>query len=812
MKYYAKIGKSDTLYDVYPSIKVVDKLNEELDMVEFTLKPIDYELDLDFKNYNGLIMVTLFADDVVYKYLYLSYYKVVNVAYHPKKLYKYVFQCVSPTFNLQRITLPNKLITQPLGDNKRTIYEEIVKIRDVYCNWLVLADELQELLNVPCPQMQFTKSTLHEILISLFAVVNLVPKMLDYDMLGFLSLEGTTNKYPIENVIRIEKQNSIDNYCDALDYDIENAISDDDDITTTWIAPTSEEAMLTTENFLWQLPSDIYEITNVAVKVNIDVKTTNSLDQWQSIENAYVDITEFVVPKIVWDTLRETVSAGHIKGEYKRNYLYYDANKIYGNYSTQNWLNIETFKSIENAIYWSMVGKLIGATEYTDLVVTSDFRSICLQVTYKSEMDNSRIAIVKKGINKPENFMISNQDDAYIDAINFGKQKQEFINRLGNEVATGQANFENISINTLYMIPNLGDWVENYIITQREMLLKENNILINYQLTKDYVLKTGYSGLNQMKRFTSIDTENTMIRNDLLMYNFKFSYNSENNDNAYENTSSIAEMIINNYGKKSENGKTLHLINTIAKGGKYIGLTYDGYSNNNEYFLVNAQNKFIANFITSQFSFETNAKVGDYTLIEDDTKAYSKIPVRYVDNNGEFEYIAIKFGQGEEARNINDINTIRRFPLIYSTGYDKGYIRKLINKDNREITAISMQFRTLSNKDDGIFVYDNFLKHCDLYPHNSTNLKLFVYNTEDEELFKENQYNENTTKPIGQEINYANIVFNSEERSIDFQTYLGIGYFSIGLIDNENNLLLGINKYEINLNDKGFKIYLNNYF
>ena len=124
MKYYAKIGNSNTLYDIYPNVKVVDKLSEELDMVEFTLKPIDYELDLDFKNYNGLIMITLFADDVVYKYLYLSFYKCVNVAYSPKKMYKYVLQCVSPTFNLQRITLPNKLITQPISDTKRTIYEE----------------------------------------------------------------------------------------------------------------------------------------------------------------------------------------------------------------------------------------------------------------------------------------------------------------------------------------------------------------------------------------------------------------------------------------------------------------------------------------------------------------------------------------------------------------------------------------------------------------------------------------------------------------------------------------------------------------
>lgn len=808
MKYYAKIGNSNTLYDVYPSIKVVDKLSEELDMVEFTLKPIDYELDLDFKKYNGLVMVTLFVDDVVYKYLYLSYYKCVNVAYSPNKMYKYVLQCVSPTIALQRITLPNKLITQPISSSKRTIYEEVVKIRDVYCNWLEFADELQELLNVPCPQMQFTKSTLHEILISLFAVVNLVPKMLDYDMLGYLSLEGISSEHPIDDIIRIEKQNSIDNYCDALDYDIENAISDDNDITTTWITPTTDEAMLTTENFLWELPSEIYEIKKVEVMANIKVE--DKITE----ENIYlnkVDITDNVVHKLVWDTFRTSSKAdpkdtNEIR--YKRNNLYYEGKKIYGNFTEKNYLNIELPLSIIKVII-NAVSKQYDTSKY-NISLTVDNRDIALKVTYQSELDNARINIIKQGVEFPQNFMISNQDDAYIDAINFGKQKQEFINRLGNEVATGQCNFKINNINTLFAIPDLGEWVEDYIITQREMMLKENNILINYQLTKDYVLKTGYSGLKQMKRFTSIDTENTMIRNDLLMFNFKFSFNSENNDNSFENTTSIAEMIINNYGNESDNGKTLHLVNTIDKQGRYLGFGDERYSNNNEYFLVNAQNKFIANFVTSQFTFETNAKVGDYTLIEDDTKAYSKVPVRYVDNNGEFKYIAIKFGQGEPARDIQEVDVIRKYPLIRSVGYNKGYIRKLINKDNREITAISMQFRVVNNKDEGIFVYDNFLKHCDLYPHSATTLFLYTQYYKDLEDFEKNKYNMNTKNVIGQASNSI-VTFNGNERSITFNNVLSeTGFFTIGLVDRDNNLLLGINYENINTIFSSLKIYLNN--
>lgn len=809
MKYYAKIGNSDIIYDVYPSVKIVDKLSEELDMVEFTLKPIDYELDLDFKKHNGLVMVTLFVDDVVYKYLYLSYYKCVNVAYSPNKKYKYVLQCVSPTIALQRITLPNKLITQPISGSKRTIYEEIIKIRDVYCDWLVLADELQELLNVPCPQMQFTKSTLHEILISLFAVVNLVPKMLDYNTLGYLSLEGIASEHSIESIIRIEKQNSIDNYCDALDYDIENAISDDNDITTTWITPTTDEAMLTTENFLWELPSEIYEIKKVEVMANIQVE-----DKFTE-ENIYlnkVDITDNVVYKLVWDTFRSSAKADPKDTDairYKRNNLYYEGKKIYGNFTEKNFLNIDLPLSIIRVIV-NAVSKQYDTTNY-NISLTVDNRDIALKVTYQSELDNSRIAIIKQGVTIPQNFMVSNQDDAYIDAINFGKQKQEFINRLGNEVATGQCNFKIVNINTLYSIPNLGEWVEDYIITQREMMLKENNILINYQLTKDYVLKTGYSGLNQMKRFTSIDTENTMIRNDLLMFNFKFSFNSENNDTSFENTTSIAEMIINNYGNESVNGKTLHLVNTIGKNGVYLGFDDERYSNYNEYFLVNSQNKFIANFVTSQFTFETNAKVGDYILIEDDTKAYSKVPVRYVDNNGEFKYIAIKFGQGEPARNVEAIAVIRKYPLITSTGYDQGYIRKLINKDNREITAISMQFRVINNKDEGIFAYDNFLKHCDLYPHSATNLKVFVKWVKTEEELNLEKYNETTNNAIGEESIYSNVVFNANERSIEFRNVLGeYGYFCIGLVDSNNNLLLGINYTNIDAINTSLKIYLNN--
>lgn len=805
MKYYISLFNEEKLYDVYPNVKVIEKLSEELDMYEFTLKPLDYELDLDFKKYNGLIPVSLYLNNTLYKKMYLSYYKCVNVSYNPKK-YKYVFQCTSPTLLLQRISLPNKLITQPIIDEKRTIYEELTKIMSVYAPNIQIDSRLQIILSVPCPEMQFTKSTLHEVLIGLFAVVNLVPKMTDYNFLSFMSLEGNEQEqiHSLNKIIRIEKENRIDAYADALDFDIENAIINNNLTTTSWLHATSEEAIITTDNAIWELPTDIYEIQKVLITGEIYYKVSTE-EGTQEFEISELDITEYVVPKVIYDTKRSSSAPIEDSLKYKRNFLYYEENKIKGaGFNENTWVvGMDSSDAISNVIRLAMERE---GLEQPILSTSHDARVKMLKVIYVGETDNSRVKIIKNGIETPINHMISNQDDAYIDLINFGNQKQELINRIGNEIATGQANYKLDNLDIFDYIPYIGDYFEeNYIATQREMLLKESNVLINYQLSKDYVLKTGYSGLNQLKRFTSIDTQNTTIRNDLFLYNFKFSFNKNDNDEVGNNTLHIAEKLLENYGNQV-NGYDFHLIRTWEKYGIVEQLE------NNQYFLINAKNTYVADSILSHFQFENNVKIGEY--IKKSNGVYTKFPLKYTDDNGEFERIDIYFGQGEQFRNVKDFDIVKKYPLVEMDleTFDSKPIFKYLYKDNREITAITFQFRVLNNKEEDIFVYNNFLKWCGLYSHEATNLKIYKQFYNNKEDFERNKYNEKSILNIGLIDENANFIIDQLNRNIKFENVFtnGEGYYIISLVDKNNNLLLGIN-IENNGTNIPLNIYLNNY-
>lgn len=785
MLYSIEFVNNRKVYSIYPQIKIIDKFTTELDVFEFTLKPIEEKIDLDFTKYNGFIPIVLKANGEEFKIMYLTYYRCVNTQHNPKN-YKYLFQAVSPTFKLQRNTLPNKLITQPITDNKRSVWEELNKIMEVYADDISIDPSLQELMNIACPELQFVKSTLHEILITLFGVCGLAPKMDYYNFLSYIDLKSSTNVNnwnSDELFIREEANNTIQNYADALDFDIENAISDDEDITTQWIKATSQDIIVGTDNFCWQLPSDIYEIVKAELYVKINYTSFNPDSTSGSdliSEMKVLDITNNIVPKEIYDTLLVSASTSFVtQRNYKRANLYYDKNIIDGaTFSEGTYLGFD-LKAIQNVVQFPLKEQY----EIYNGTIPIDFnlQDILLRVTYKTQTNGIRVKIIKNGVEKPINNLISNQEESYIDINNFGKQKKELINRMGNELLTGQSRFDLSKINYLseLNIANLGDRVDNdYIITEREMQFNENSLLINYKLAKDYIFLTGYSGLNQMKRFTSIDTQNTVIRNDNIMYNYKIESIDRNGSN-----DNLLKKVIANYGNVSENGLMLHYVKT-----------YDNEINalQDYHILMTSQNKVVADNIVVNFKFETNVKVGD--SITKDGSVYLKEPIIYTDNNGEFRYLNLYFGGGEEQRNVSDLDIVRKYPKVENASSDLDYETYLLNKDNREITSMTLQFRFVGDNEN-VIVYDDFVKHTQVIPHAKTNFKFYAQYFEDEEEYKNNLYKQTTTKPIGNETIGFLSVENNKIKINNVSTQFG--YWIIGVCDEKDNLLLGINYLQV---------------
>lgn len=784
MRIKAKIFGID--YDVLPQIKLIEKLSEELDMYEFTLSTLDELIDFDFKKHNGLIPITLmleYNNKTKYFYTLLSNYRFIEVEQKPKK-WQCVIQACSNNLSLQRYTLPNKLITQPISDTKKTVWQELNKIMEVYAPRIVLDSNLEQLMNIPCPEFQFVKATLYEVLIVLFGVCKLIPKMDAYLHLSYLSLEGSGINYDSENhLIRIERSNSINEYADMLDYDVENAISKEEDIDTGWIKATSDEAVVTQKNYYWKMPSDIYEIKKVELSVDGGFDTnkiySDGTESDTTTNFTSVDVTDFVVHKSIYDTLRTSAKIYEDGANFKRNNLYYENNIITGGaYTESNWTSIDNVSALLNVIRLAFEKQGYNLQTFGYDI---DERKYKIRATYQTELDNSRIKIVKKGIENPYNNLISNQEESYIDLINFGKQKQEVINRIGNEQILGNAvyTYDETDIDD---IVKLGDTIDNdYIVVERQIQFNENTYIVNYKLSKDYVYQTGYSGLNQIKRFTSIDTQNTVIRNDNFLFNFKFSFEDDNDSN-------LTKHIIENYGK--EKIKDFHLLKTYDEND--VCLTEN-------YLLANTKNKVINDFVLLQFDFETNYKIGDAIEVEDNT--YLKKPIKYTNNNGEFRYLDFYFNGADNQKEIFSFNTVSKRPEVILDEELTEYTRLLINKDNREITSLTLQLRVLGNED--IIVYEDFIKHTSIINTELINLKVYALKVED---FNTTKYTDKTINVLGNEIINATITFNENNINIG-NVITENGNWCIGVCDENNNLLLGVNVSKDTASD--LDLYLN---
>lgn len=800
MLYTIKFLNTNQEYEVYPKFKIIEKFTTDLDVFEFTLKPLENELDLDFKKYNGFIPMILSVNNVEYKYMYLTNYKQTIVTYKPN-IYKYVIQATSPTFKLQRIDLPNKLITQPINENKRTVFEEFIKILEVYGNnEFGYNGNLESLLDVPCPEMSFTKSTFHEVLIALFGVCGLAPKMTNFRTIDYIDLKAiNANNWNSEDVfIRYEKSNSLENYSDCLDYDVENAISDKNVVSTQWLASTSEEALVTDDNFIWKMPSDIYEIVNVKLRAEDVFLVETKTDQPVTLGLYDIDITDYVIPKEVYETLLTSSAVIQKDKNYKRNNLYFENNIIGGGgFTESSWVaSIQTQRALFNIID-------LVIEDYRGYILVekeTNLRKYYLKVTYKPKSSNSRFKTIKSGVEIPINSMIDNQNDAYIDVVEFGKQKQELINRLGNEVVVAQANFDLNKINNIYdlQMPLIGDRInENYIVTQLEMQFNENNILANYYLAKDYVFLTAYSGLNQIKRFTSIDTKNTLIRNDVFLQTYKLEFleQEENND--------LNGVYYLNYGTKKDYGVSMHLLTLKDKNGNLIPKTKidpDKHFPIFVYILVNSENKQIGDSILSSFKFESNVKVGD--MIVNDLTTHLKEPVKYTDNNGEFRTLTLYFGEGEFLRDETNFSIVRKFPTYETesllkpdgSSLTKYGLDLLLNKDNREITSITLQFRTVGDNEN-IIVYNDFAKYSQLISHEELTPRIYLQHFKNENEFNENKYEISSIFPKGEYNERASVNFNRNNIQLTItglSTYDDM-YWTIGVCDQYDNLLFALN-------------------
>jgi hypothetical protein len=792
-----KLFINDKEYPLADGIIINDKLNEELDSAIVTIPLVD---KLNLSPYDK---ANITGDIIGEKHLLINTWTDTTSSFRPKK-YTYNTSLISQTILLQKIVCPDLGITQPIGATKKTIRDKIEEYYEVYIKpqypELTLSQELLDLTNdVVCPENLFSRPTMFEVfntlLMKLKCVVRIVNNSITYLKIDKLGKPIDESKLYYEN----ETQN-INEYANRLDIQVENAISDKDNYSSISgiTLRGGEEPLLTDDNMRLVLDKPIYDIRDIA-SIYVWFKAKDSKGNEGKVK---ADISEYVVPKAIYDTYLTSNQLGLVtEKNYKRNALYFNegGNEILGlNYSEKTWVTnsyIALYNILINKVNMIGDGAVIGFDE-------ADIRNnVLFGVTYRTN-DRFRMNVEKE--NSYNATLIDNQSETQVDAETFGLVEQDKLNRLGNREKIISATYRKGE-----RIPELGDYIGDYVLAEREIVYYDDYALFKGYLYKNYVRKNMFYGLNSKKRFTQISQE-SVVRNDIENYNVSFEFEEPTNNLKYLTRYLLTPISFSDYPQLILDNKYYN------EFPKYCMLNF--YDKNDQKINPNAILVGTSSYSTGksnviQFKLQDNFSAG-IRLTEQVTGGILQKYVKYVDNYGEFKYMTYTILTNQQKDFIENMDGARaideylpvanKLPEVYESDaeyYKWNFIlsdTKTLYKDNRETTALTIN---LNFKNTGDYIIMGALpSYTGLAFHTNLTPAYICYSTEDE-------YIEGDTEGLGEmitddsvSVDYTQAVewLNNKTTFDKLSLYInGVdtsAWKSWGIVTPNNELLVGVNK------------------
>lgn len=764
-------------YIVDDGVALSDKATEELDTITFSISNVE-EIELEpFQNVevelaNGNILyflVNTWVDEVA------SFYGLKN----------YTINCISQTKKLERVVLPNMTITQPLGlaDSEKRKYTKYInqlmpKVKEVYPELNVQPNLTQLLYNEIAVEEQFNTPTAKEYFNSILGKLGKVVQVKN-DYITYFDLTQKKNEIDESKILFTNKSQNIEEYHSSIRTDLQGVQSDTPTIINELVGVRSpDNAVVTYDNAVIKLSHNIDKIIKVRVIAMIHYGGNQNRDAIAIFtiqgESNLLDsndnriVYNQIVEKTIYDTLKVSnkVSSDFSDDELKRMHLYYTrgSNTIEGlGYTEKTWFAglSSVFTAIENIII--KAGK--DATAGTETIVSFpndfDIRDLKFEITY------SAIDDVSTKFDKPNNYesqVRDNQVDAYVDLDKFARVEQEKLNRLGNEVLEINARYYSLA-----EVPALMDYIDDYILAEREIVYHRDYIDFKGRLYKNYVKKNFFYGVNAKKRSSQLLMGNNAVtRKEITKETYSFDFENKGGDMRFQRyllgkiqaSDWYAESL---YNMKYDTIKIATCRTTFADGG-YID------------YRLEPDIRIGGNNIFINFKWYDNINVGmrldgikDKSIIETLTNSkggYGQEYVSYTDENGELDKIQIKLYDYYylDLAEESTYDEYDNFPLYDSSRINEDYciydVTLQRHKDNREILNETLQFEIKTSE--GIFYNKRFLEDTAFYGWKTIREFFYIYVSEEE------YYDEfNCDKVLG-----TAIQVNSSQLSIDFNDYL----------------------------------------
>ena len=319
MAYKIKINNVE--YDLKDGFSIKEELNETLDSATVQFNTYNGEIDAvpfdnveiyddDDKIEKKYFLVDTFDDEI---YSFNSGFDADN--------HSYTMSLFSETKELERITLPNCSVTQPIESyaTKSTVWDQInrfctlflpmVKVYDaeatngfVYQRAFEIDSAVQtKFSSIICPEFQWNGPTLREVLNDLMSTADCIVvvknKVISYYSLGQREEAASID---VTKLSLSKKTMSSADYAGELTIDMQNAIGKNVTVVCEKKGLRSTEGEMTTANCKFITQQPIYNIKSCKISYFLSTKS-----EQYSLGNAMyfkdIDITDYVVEKGVYD-------------------------------------------------------------------------------------------------------------------------------------------------------------------------------------------------------------------------------------------------------------------------------------------------------------------------------------------------------------------------------------------------------------------------------------------------------------------------------------------------------------------------------
>jgi len=703
-----------------------------------------------------------------------------QLTFAPKTEYwKHNFTLIEPTKILERRLVRGFSLKQPLTGTQKYLDETIdlllIKHKtliDGETPEFVLDTVVRNRINtIISPEFTFNDLTLRQCLDIILSYAKAITRVKEYGIISADFLEDFTEVSDFGTLInsRIKEQTS-ENYCDALVTNLSNIVSEGAGETETtviypfengWITPRAEEGKTEISDNSAEIVVNypIYKIKKVIMDCQETLCTTE------------IDITDYVFEEKQYLALPDEFDATNI---YRGSALYWKqgSNRIQGlTHQTPVWWGLGSNLEAIRVIY-----KRARGIDSVDFIKDFKFRIEYIPLT--EEFAKTR-RLDNEGFNT-ESETVYNQTEKVINTDSFGENIKGAIAQLGNRTI-----METYNIKEFDNIPDIGNLINGLYVNNIEIEDWENFSKATLELTENYSKLKDIVATNKEYRISDVPFEN-LVQEQLYIEDYCVIDFDDNGDN----TSFVQPDAIDAYAKTFE---TYSQSDDLLASSSIFTYPAEASPSFEDEYLIGTIARPYGNSLLFTQKMADNVSAGRGKVFQTPSMSAgfaSDLDVIYIEPNdisADKNLISVRIGNSYTGGFLGIDALAKLIPAqdfqneLNSTYFN---IEKMVNeKDSGGIIAMTYQLHT-KRKNNAIKVGSNFIKNNPLVNlSNSNDIKVYGLDFEPKEFL--NKIDVGSFDILASSINvdlllddsletrgfklYAN--YDTTPRGLDYQSY-----------------------------------------